>query len=66
MPREQVNEDRYVEDRSKLSVYIPKPKRGDGLLARMRTVGKKLDRSVNYLVVEAIREYVERHEKEET
>ena len=57
MPREQVNED-------KLSVYIPKPKRGDGLITRMRKIGKRLDRSVNYLIVEAIREYVERHEKE--
>jgi len=55
MPREQVNED-------KLSVYIPK--RGDGLITRMRKIGKRLDRSVNYLIVEAIREYVERHEKE--
>jgi len=57
MPREQVNED-------KLSIYISKSKRGDGLLARMRKVGKKLDRSMNYLAIEAIREYVERHEKE--
>lgn len=57
MPREQVNED-------KLSVYIPKTKRGDGLLAKLRKIGAKKDRSVNYLVVEAIREYVENHEKE--
>jgi hypothetical protein len=57
MAREQVNED-------KLSVYIAKPKRGQGLLVRLRKIGVKQDRSVNYLVVEAIREYVERHEKE--
>ena len=55
MARQQVQDE-------KLSIYIAKPKRGANLIARLRKVGAQEDRSVNYLVTEAIREYIEKHE----
>jgi len=43
-----------------ISIYFPKGK--TGLVKRLRKLAKKRDRSVNYLVVEAIIQYVEREE----
>lgn len=53
------------QNEDKVSIYISKPKREENLLARLRKIGAKKDRSVNYLVVEAIREYVEKNEGRE-
>jgi predicted transcriptional regulator len=50
-------------DTTKLSVYIPKAKQGEGLVERLIKIGKAQDRSVNYLVVQALSEYVARAEK---
>jgi predicted DNA-binding protein len=47
----------------KLSIYIPKSKMNQRPAERLIALGKKRDRSVNYLVVEAIMEYLEREEK---
>jgi len=47
----------------KLSIYISKKKIDQAPVERLIKLGKKLDRSVNYLVVEAILEYVDKHEK---
>ena len=47
----------------KLSIYIPKPKMALKPVERLVKLGAKLDRSVNYLVVEAIVQYLERQEK---
>lgn len=47
----------------KLSIYIPKSKAPQRPVERLMALGEKKDRSVNYLVVEAILEYVEREEK---
>lgn len=46
----------------KLSIYIPKSKQARRLVERLARLGKKRERSVNYLVVEAIEEYVDREE----
>lgn len=47
----------------KLSIYIPQGKLAEKLIERLVKLGKKKDRSVNYLVVAAILEYLKREEK---
>lgn len=49
------------EQQDKLSIYIPKSKRGQELVKRLTAIGDREDRSINYLVDQAIAEYVERH-----
>ena len=49
----------------KLSIYIPQRKMPDRPIERLIKLGEKRDRSVNYLAVEAILEYVEREERKE-
>ncbi len=47
----------------KLSIYIPQKKAQHNLMARLRKLADKKDRSLNYLVVEAILEYLQSEEK---
>jgi len=47
----------------KLSIYIPQRKAQHNLMSRLRKIAEKKDRSLNYLVVQAILEYLEREEK---
>lgn len=47
----------------KLSIYIPQPKMKQRPVERLIKLGEKKDRSVNYFVVEAIMEYLDREEK---
>ena len=46
----------------KMSIYIPDTKINQRLVERLKTLGKQRDRSVNYLVVEAIMQYLDREE----
>ena len=48
--------------RDKLSIYIPDKKMSQKHVERLIKLGEKRDRSVNYLVVEAISQYLEREE----
>ena len=48
----------------KLSIRIPESKLKQRPIERLITLGEKMDRSINYLVVNAIIEYLEREEKE--
>ena len=48
----------------KLSIYIPQTKRKKRLVERLIKLGQTVDRSINYLVVNAILEYLDREEKE--
>ena len=48
----------------KLSIYIPQRRLEEKPVERLMKLGKRRDRSVNYLVVEAILEYVTREENE--
>jgi hypothetical protein len=48
---------------AKLSLYIPPSKGGAEVLAKLRKLAQAKDRSVNYLVVEAILQYLKREEK---
>jgi len=46
----------------KLSIYIPQRKMEEKPVERLMQLGEKRDRSVNYLVVEAIIQYLDREE----
>ena len=46
----------------KLSIYVPQAKQAEKPVERLIRLGKKRDRSVNYLVVEAIMEYLKGQE----
>jgi len=48
----------------KLSIYIPKSKAKHRLVERLIKLAEKLDRSVNYLVVEAILQYLDKVESD--
>lgn len=47
----------------KLSIYVPKREVALKPVERLMRLGEKKDRSVNYLVVEAILQYLDREEK---
>ena len=47
----------------KLSIYIPQAKLKQQPVERLLKLGETRDRSVNYLVVAAILEYLDREEK---
>jgi len=49
--------------RDKLSIYIPQDKLQEKPVERLMKLAKERDRSVNYLVVQAILEYLKREEK---
>lgn len=46
-----------------LSIYIPKTKQVKKPIERLERLAKKVDRSINYLVVEAILQYLDREER---
>ncbi len=47
----------------KISIYIPKTKAQHRPVERLIALAENVDRSVNYLVVEAILEHLKREEK---
>ena len=47
----------------KISIYVPKSKIDQNPVERLIKLADKKDRSVNYLVVEAILDYLNREEK---
>ena len=46
-----------------LSIYIPKAKASRQPIERLEKLAAKRDRSINYLVVQAIMQYIDREEK---
>ena len=46
-----------------LSLYIPKEKSEERIVERLVRLSEEQDRSINYLAVEAIIEYLDREEK---
>jgi len=48
----------------KLSIYIPQKKMDKKPVERLIALGEKRNRSVNYLVIEAILQHLEREEQE--
>ena len=49
-------------DVTKASIYVPKALQGERIVERLMAVGKKQKRSVNYLVCQAIVEFLGREE----
>jgi hypothetical protein len=49
----------------KLAFYIPQSKQEQRPIERLIKLAKKQDRSVNYLVIQAILEYLKREERSE-
>jgi hypothetical protein len=47
----------------KLSIYIPQKKLEEKPVQRLIQLGEKRDRSINYMVVDAIIQYLNREEK---
>jgi predicted transcriptional regulator len=47
----------------KISIYVPKSRLASQPVERLIRLADKKDRSVNYLVVEAILDYLKREEK---
>jgi len=47
----------------KLSIYIPQKKMEEKPVERLIRLGNKKDRSINYMAVEAILEYLKREER---
>jgi len=47
----------------KLSIYVPQKKMEEKPVERLIRLGNKRDRSINYMAVEAILEYLNREEK---
>ena len=46
----------------KISIYVPQKKMADKPVERLIRLSEKRDRSINYLVVDAILEYLKREE----
>jgi len=46
----------------KLSIYIPQRKQEEKPVERLIKLGEKYDRSINYMVVDAIIQYLDREE----
>jgi len=53
------------ENLDKISIYIPQKKMEERPVERLIKLGEKRERSINFLVVEAILEYLRREEKKE-
>jgi len=51
--------------RKLMSIYIPQKHLSRDPVSRLRELGRKKDRSIDYLVMEAIFEYLKREEQEE-
>ena len=49
----------------KMSIYIPQRKMEEKPIERLIALGEKRDRSVNYLVVDAMIQYLDREEAKE-
>jgi predicted transcriptional regulator len=49
--------------RDKLSIYVPRERLKERPVERLMELAKREDRSVNYLVVQAIIEYLKREER---
>lgn len=50
-------------DFTRISIYVPKSKQGEKPLERLSKIARSQDRSLNYMIVQAILDYVERQEK---
>ena len=52
-----------IRDFTRISIYVPKSKQSEHPLERLYKLGQKRDRSLNYMILLALTEYVQREEK---
>ncbi len=50
-------------DFTRISIYVPKSKQKERPLERLFKLGQQRDRSLNYMIVQAVLDYVDREEK---
>lgn len=50
-------------DFTRISIYVPKSKQSEQPLERLYQLGQKRDRSLNYMIVQAVLDYVKREER---
>jgi len=55
--------DRGNSVRATITIYLPQKYQNEQVLERLQELAQKRDRSVNYLAVQAILEYLEQEEK---
>lgn len=52
-------------DFTRISIYVPQRFQKERPLERLHALGQKRDRSLNYMVVQAVLDYVKREERKE-
>lgn len=50
-------------DFTRISTYVPKEKHKEKPLERLYKLGQERDRSLNYMIVQAVLDYVQREER---
>jgi len=48
---------------SNFTIYVPRAKTEEKLIEKMQALAKKRDRSLSYVVIEAIEQYLEREKR---
>jgi len=62
---EHVTQEMSMADREHLTIYLTKEARQQRLLERLRRAARKQRRSLNFLVIEALKRYLEELEREQ-
>ena len=52
-----------VENFTRISIYVPQKNQEENPLKRLHKIAESRDRTLNYMVIQAILDYVEREEK---
>ena len=52
-----------VENFTRISIYVPQKTQKENPIKRLHAIAKKRDRTLNYMVIQAILDYVNREEK---
>lgn len=50
-------------DFTRISIYVPKPRQADKPIERLMKLGMQRDRTLNYMMIEALLDYVNCEEK---
>jgi len=53
-------------DFTRISIYVPKSRQDDKPLERLQRIADAQDRSLNYMIVQAVLDYVNREEKRQS
>lgn len=53
-------------DFTRISIYVPKSKQKERPLERLYKLGQERDRSLNYMIVQAVLDFVKREERKKS